>query len=127
MNDFETVSAYKEIKDEGRASEADIKECGQKLLADTGSKNLIVSRGAYGMMVFENGMIYDVPTKEKKVVEITGAGDTTLAAIVAAWSTNASLVEAAKIGNYAGGIVVQKPGTATASKEEILKEIENDE
>lgn len=127
LNDFETVSAYKNLEEGDRASEEDIRECGQRLLAETGSRNLIVSRGALGMMVFEGGMIYNVPTKPKKVVDITGAGDTTLAAVVAAWGAGATLVEAAKIGNYAAGIVVQKPGTATASQEEILKEIENDE
>ena len=126
LNDYETVSAYKKFDEEERASDAEVAEYGKLLLAETESRNLIVSRGKDGMTVFENGEIYSVPTKPKQVVDIAGAGDTALAAVTAAWSVGATLVEAVKIGNYAAGIVVQKPGTATASKEEILKEIQND-
>ncbi len=127
LNDYETALSYNPKA--GRANRVDEKaliECGKRLLDDTQSKNLIATRGAYGIIVIEKNNMTSVPTTEKKVVDITGAGDTTLAAIAASLSVGATLVEAAKIGNYAGGIVVQKPGTATASKEEILKEIQED-
>ncbi len=126
LNDFETASSYDpEADEDGRVEEAKLLEYGKRLLLDTKSKKLIVTRGEHGMTVFDKE-ITNVLTKPKKVVDITGAGDTSLAAIAASLGSGASLVEAAKIGNYAAGIVVQKPGTATTTQEELIKEIEND-
>lgn len=129
LNDFETLSAYVEDADRrGRVDDETLLHYGERLLMDTKSNNLVISRGAHGISIVNSqNKLVNVPTKEKKVVDITGAGDTTLAAIAASLSVGATLVEAAKIGNYAGGIVVQKPGTATASREEILKEIASDD
>lgn len=128
QNDFETVSPYeRELDESGRVDDEKLKLYGARLLEDTGSEKLVISRGAYGMSIIEHYNFINVPTKKRKVVDITGAGDSALATITSALAIGATLEEAAKIGNYAGGIVVQKPGTATASQEEILKEIENDE
>lgn len=136
QNDFETVSPYESIED--RASEEQVKRCGRQLLYDTKADYLIVTRGEKGMAVFssESNLYEDVQTKPKKIVDITGAGDTSLAAITAALCASRNhvstylcfkdCINAAKIGNYAAGIVVQKPGTATTTQEELIKEIEND-
>ena len=131
LNAYEVVSSYDKDKsdEEDKIPEADVCSYGTKLLSDTGSESLIVTRGERGMLVFNNKeSIEDVPpTKKRKVVDITGAGDTALAAIVASLGAGADLVTAAKIANYAAGIVVQKPGTATTTQEEIIAEIKNDE
>jgi bifunctional ADP-heptose synthase (sugar kinase/adenylyltransferase) len=55
---------------------------------------------------------------------VTGAGDTVIAAFSAALVAGASTEEAAQLANYAGGIVVMKRGTATVSREELLRAIE---
>lgn len=137
QNDFETVSLYESVED--RASEEQVKRCGRQLLYDTKADYLIVTRGERGMAAFgsESNLYEDVQTKPKKIVDITGAGDTSLAAITAALCAsrdhvNAYLgfkdcINAAKIGNYAAGIVVQKPGTATATQKELIEEINKDE
>lgn len=126
LNAYETVSTYEDVKEDEAIPEEKIVKCGMKLLSDTGSQNLILTRGENGMTIFSDGKVIDVPTKPKPLVDITGAGDTALAAIVASLGAGADIVTAAKIGNYAAGIVVQKLGTATTTQAEIIKEIEND-
>lgn len=133
QNYHETVSAYYPKYRESKANYLD--ECATKLLSETKSLSLIVTLGENGMNFYSGADIErfnkakkeKIPTEEKKVVDITGAGDTALAAITASLGAGADLVEAAKIGNYAAGIVVQKPGTATASQKELIEEIKKNE
>jgi bifunctional ADP-heptose synthase (sugar kinase/adenylyltransferase) len=56
-------------------------------------------------------------------VDVTGAGDTVIATFALAVGAGASFVEAARIANVAGGIVVQKPGTATVTRPELSREL----
>jgi bifunctional ADP-heptose synthase (sugar kinase/adenylyltransferase) len=58
-----------------------------------------------------------------QVTDVTGAGDTVIAAFTAALAAGASAEDAAHIANYAGGIVVMKRGTATVSNQELLDAI----
>jgi bifunctional ADP-heptose synthase (sugar kinase/adenylyltransferase) len=62
-----------------------------------------------------------------QVADVTGAGDTVIAAFTLALAAAASFAEAAKLANYAGGIVVMKMGTATVSHDELRHAIERDE
>ena len=62
-----------------------------------------------------------------QVADVTGAGDTVIATFTLALAAGASFAEAAKIANYAGGIVVMKMGTATVSNDELRRAIERDE
>ena len=62
-----------------------------------------------------------------QVADVTGAGDTVIAAFTLGLAAGASYVEAAKLANYAGGIVVMKMGTATVSSVELQHAIERDE
>ena len=58
-----------------------------------------------------------------QAVDVTGAGDTVLAAFTLALTSGASALEAAQIANIAGGLVVMKRGTATIAREELLTAI----
>jgi bifunctional ADP-heptose synthase (sugar kinase/adenylyltransferase) len=62
-----------------------------------------------------------------QVADVTGAGDTVIATFTLGLAAGASYAEAAKLANYAGGIVVMKMGTATVSNEELRHAIERDE
>jgi bifunctional ADP-heptose synthase (sugar kinase/adenylyltransferase) len=55
-----------------------------------------------------------------QVADVTGAGDTVIAAFTAALAAGAGAEDAAQLANYAGGIVVMKRGTATVSQRELL-------
>jgi bifunctional ADP-heptose synthase (sugar kinase/adenylyltransferase) len=62
-----------------------------------------------------------------QVADVTGAGDTVIATFTLALAAGASFAEAAKLANYAGGIVVMKMGTATVSNDELRSAITRDE
>jgi D-glycero-beta-D-manno-heptose-7-phosphate kinase len=61
-----------------------------------------------------------------QVADVTGAGDTVLAAFSLALAAGATPLEAALLANFAGGVVVMKMGTATASAEELSRAIASD-
>lgn len=82
---------------------------------------VLITRGARGMMLLEgNGAPVYVKTVAREVYDVTGAGDTVIAALASALSTGASMVEAATFANHAAGIVVGKVGTATVTPEELI-------
>ncbi len=86
-------------------------------------KALLVTRGKRGMSLFEKGEspIHLPIVGGSQVVDVTGAGDTVISTFVLALCAGATFVEAAHVANVAGGIVVQKHGTATTSREELAR------
>jgi bifunctional ADP-heptose synthase (sugar kinase/adenylyltransferase) len=87
--------------------------------------SLLVTRGRDGMALFQVGQkTIHIPVHgSDQAVDVTGAGDTVLAAFTLALASGASALEAAHIANIAGGLVVMKRGTATVSREELLETI----
>ena len=83
---------------------------------------LLVTRGKNGMMLIEKGKppFHSPAVGSLDAVDVTGAGDTVMAAYALALASGASFQQAAEIANYAGGIVVMKRGTATASQNELI-------
>lgn len=86
---------------------------------------LLVTRGRHGMALFASeDQLTQIPVYgSDQAVDVTGAGDTVLAAYTLAVACGASSLEAAHIANIAGGLVVMKRGTATVSREELLEAI----
>jgi D-glycero-beta-D-manno-heptose-7-phosphate kinase len=86
-----------------------------------GCDAVLITRGDRGMMLLEaNGRPVYVKTAAREVYDVTGAGDTVIAALAGALATGATMLEAAALANHAAGIVVGKVGTATATAEELL-------
>src|SRR5688500_13493517 len=86
-----------------------------------GCDAVLITRGDRGMMLLEaDGEPVYVETAAREVYDVTGAGDTVIAALAAALATGASMLEAATLANHAAGIVVGKVGTATATAEELI-------
>ena len=77
------------------------------------------------MALFEAGdRLTHIPVHgSDQAVDVTGAGDTVLAAYTLALACGASALDAAQIANIAGGLVVMKRGTATVSRQELLDAI----
>jgi rfaE bifunctional protein kinase chain/domain len=102
--------------------------CGQATLAAMKLHALLVTRGRDGMALFETrNRIARIPVHgSDQAVDVTGAGDTVLAAYTLALACGASPLEAAHIANIAGGLVVMKRGTATVSRAELLEAIRRD-
>jgi D-glycero-beta-D-manno-heptose-7-phosphate kinase len=99
--------------------------CGAETLSAMKLRALLVTRGRDGMALFEpDNPFVTIPIHgSNQAVDVTGAGDTVLAAYTLALASGASGFEAAHIANIAGGLVVMKRGTATVSREELLREI----
>jgi rfaE bifunctional protein kinase chain/domain len=88
---------------------------------------LLMTRGSQGMLLFEADRLTRIPVHGTgQVADVTGAGDTVIGALALARAAGASPVEAALLANYAAGIVVHKPGTATASTDELRRAIQSD-
>jgi D-beta-D-heptose 7-phosphate kinase/D-beta-D-heptose 1-phosphate adenosyltransferase len=92
-----------------------------------GCDAVLITRGDRGMMLLEaNGEPVYVETAAREVYDVTGAGDTVIAALAGALATGATMIEAAAFANHAAGIVVGKVGTATASADELLNSFASD-
>jgi len=95
---------------------------GKTLLKKLRCRAVILTRGDEGMSLFEkSGKVTHIPTCAREVFDVSGAGDTVIAAITLSHSAGATLKESATIGNHAAGVVVGKVGTAVATQEEILE------
>jgi len=100
---------------------------GDALRRRIGCKVLLVTRGSRGMALFDGGGPIVIPVHgTDQVADVTGAGDTVLAAFSLALATGASPLEAALLANFAGSVVVMKMGTATASADELASAIASD-
>ena len=105
-----------------------VERAGRTVLKRTGMEAVLVTRGSRGMALFEGGR----PTRHipifgsDEVADVTGAGDTVIATITLALAAGASFYEAARLANYAGGLVVMKRGTATVSPSELAGAIRRD-
>lgn len=106
--------------DELRASEQTLNQIGEKLMAGVGAKHMVITRGKDGMRIFEDGRIVDLPTNARQVFDVTGAGDTVIAALALAWGSGFSLVESCALANFAAGVVVAKVGCVPCSRAELL-------
>jgi len=94
----------------------------EQVIAQMKLQSLVITRGRDGMAAFAGKhKPVDIPIYgSDQVADVTGAGDTVIATFAAAFAAGASTEEAAQLANYAGGIVVMKRGTATASREELI-------
>jgi D-glycero-beta-D-manno-heptose-7-phosphate kinase len=99
---------------------------GDQIVGEMKLESLLITRGKDGMVAFpRRHRAIDIPIfGSDEVADVTGAGDTVIATFTAALAAGADTEEAAQLANYAGGIVVMKRGTATASQQELLEALD---
>jgi D-glycero-beta-D-manno-heptose-7-phosphate kinase len=106
-----------------------LRKAGRSVLRRQKLSSLLVTQGRFGMTLFE-------PRKEPlhipiygtdEVADVTGAGDTVIAVFTLALACGASAEHAARLANYAGGIVVMKRGTATVTRAELSAAIQKEQ
>jgi len=102
-----------------------LEQAGRLLLRKLKMRALLITRGRDGMVLFEPGRrpVHIPIHGSDEVTDVTGAGDTVIAAFTSALGAGATYEAAARLANVAGGIVVMKRGTATASREEMQQAI----
>ena len=96
-------------------------------VAETGIRNLIVTRGSKGMVVCGADLAYTAIgiAGSQQATDVTGAGDTVSAVVALSLASGATLEEAARMATFAASVVVMKRGTATASPDEVRDMIED--
>ena len=98
-----------------------LERAGRTILERTGMQAVLITRGGRGMALF----VPDAPTVHipifgsDQIADVTGAGDTVMATMTLALAAGATFEGAARLANYAGGLVVMKRGTATVSGDEL--------
>jgi rfaE bifunctional protein kinase chain/domain len=98
--------------DEARAAAARVRDQAR-------CKSVLITRGEHGMWLLAPEGETELPAEAREVSDVTGAGDTVIAALALGLAAGASLAEAAHLANRAAGIVVGKFGPATVSADEI--------
>lgn len=92
-------------------TDADISFAGNTLLKKLNAKNILLTLGEGGIAVFEKGKPEKrMPTKARKVADVSGAGDTVISTLTLALAAGANIYEASYLANYAGGIVCEEVG-----------------
>jgi rfaE bifunctional protein kinase chain/domain len=105
-----------------------LERAGRALLKRTRMQSVLITRGSRGMALFEPGRpTVHIPIfGSDQIADVTGAGDTVMATMTLALAAGGSFEEAARLANYAGGLVVMKRGTATVSAAELARAVRRD-
>ncbi|MEA3560220.1 MAG: D-glycero-beta-D-manno-heptose-7-phosphate kinase [Candidatus Omnitrophota bacterium] len=120
-HEAQTVTGIK-LKDDGA-----LERMGKEFLGRLKVQAVLITLGEEGMCLFESsGNTIHIPTVAREVFDVSGAGDTVIAAFSLALASGATMQEAAVISNYAAGIVVEKVGIATVTRQELLGRITQD-
>jgi D-beta-D-heptose 7-phosphate kinase/D-beta-D-heptose 1-phosphate adenosyltransferase len=105
----------------GADEDADFGKVCASIWAKYKPRNLVITLGSEGMLISTRGKVVDtIPTAARQVYDVSGAGDTVIAALTLALTSGASLKQAAHFANAAAGVVVGKLGTATVTPRELL-------
>jgi D-glycero-beta-D-manno-heptose-7-phosphate kinase len=100
--------------------EPDLARRAERLRRSLGLEALLITRGDEGMTLFLPGRKLHIRTEAREVFDVTGAGDTVIAALAVMLAAGAGLEAAVRTANRAAGIVVGKLGTAVATHEEVF-------
>ncbi len=119
-NQFEAGNAANIKITDGRTLEI----AGRKILKMLNSESVLITLGGNGMCLFQKkSSPVHIPTVVREVFDVTGAGDTVVAVFTLAVASGYGLLDAARISNFAAGLVVGKIGVATTTVDEIEKSI----
>lgn len=113
-----SIASGIEIKDEKTLIKA-----GKAFLKKISCDAVLITRGEFGMSLFRREKVIHIPTVARHIYDVTGAGDTVIAAFTLAYAAGARMEEAAVIANHAAGIVVGEVGTAVATVDQLRKSL----
>lgn len=116
--EYKNVTVFKPNKKEAQdafgtriKTEKDLLNVGQNLIESLNPKYALLTLGEKGICLFEkNKEMKSVPTKARKVSDVSGAGDTVISTLTMALAAGANIYEAAYLSNYAGGLVCEEVG-----------------
>lgn len=103
-----------------------IEKAAQDIIRAKNLNSLLVTRSEKGMSLINNSQSIHIPTHSEEVFDVSGAGDTVVAALSICLAAQLDIKEAMKIANIAAGVVVKKIGTATLTIQELQENIYHD-
>ena len=106
--------------------DADVEQAARTIIDSCGVASLLVTRGASGLSLITADGAHHVPVQAREVFDVSGAGDTVLAAFALAGAAGASPLDAAHLANAAAGIVVAKVGTAVVRTDDLAEALADD-
>ncbi len=107
------------------SDEQGLQEAGARLMERLECEAVLITMGEQGMCLFSEGSPpLNIPARAREVYDVSGAGDTVIAVFTSALVAGASFRQAAMLSNVAGGLVVEKLGTAVVTREEIRARME---
>lgn len=109
--------------DEMRDHPNKVIEVGKAVQKKTGAKQVVLTRGKDGMTLFSGEQVLQVPTYARQVFDVTGAGDTVIAALSLGLVSGLKLEQASMLANYAAGVVVGQVGCVPCTVEELKEYI----
>jgi len=104
-------------------TDSDVSAAGKKLLSKLNAKYVLLTLGEGGIAIFEKGKEYRMPTKARKVADVSGAGDTVISALTMALAAGANILEASYLANYAGGLVCEEVGIIPIDIEKLFSTV----
>ncbi|MBN2571732.1 MAG: D-glycero-beta-D-manno-heptose-7-phosphate kinase [Ignavibacteriales bacterium] len=104
-----------------------LKFAGNELLSRLNSKYVLITLGPEGIVLFEKDKpLIQIPTKARKVADVSGAGDTVISTLTLALCAGADIQEAAYLANYAGGLVCEEVGIIPIEIEKLFEQIQSE-
>jgi len=108
-------------------NDGDISEAGEKILEKVNAKNVLLTLGEEGIAVFEkNKKEKRMPTKARRVADVSGAGDTVISTLTMALAAGADIMEASYLANFAGGIVCEEVGIVPIELDKLFDAVQSD-
>jgi rfaE bifunctional protein kinase chain/domain len=102
--------------------ERDLERRAQELREALGLEALLLTRSEQGMTLYRKSGALHVKAEAREVYDVSGAGDTVIAALAVMLASGAGMEEGVRVANRAAGIVVGKLGTAVATRAEVFGE-----
>jgi rfaE bifunctional protein kinase chain/domain len=126
--EYINVSVFKPNKKESEdalglriSNKNDITIIGNQLLKKLNAKNILLTLGSDGVVLFsQSGKELYLPTKARKVSDVSGAGDTVISTLTVALSAGANVRDAAYLSNFAGGLVCEEVGIVPINKNKLF-------
>ena len=111
--------------DELRDDPSKLIDLGRAVQKKTGAKEVVMTRGKDGMIIFSGDQMVQVPTFARQVFDVTGAGDTVIAALTLGVVSGLNLTESCMLANYAAGVVVGQVGCVPCTVPELRAYIQS--
>ncbi|MCE1188529.1 MAG: D-glycero-beta-D-manno-heptose-7-phosphate kinase [Ignavibacteria bacterium] len=109
-------------------NESEVREAGKILMSKLKAQHVLITLGEDGVAIFSKGKdVKIIPTKARKVADVSGAGDTVIATLTMAMAAGADIYEASILANYAAGIVCEEVGIVPVQVNNLFDTVERSE